>query len=76
MLKNPEKANTFQKISTGASGADEMKLQQAKANYQDIAGGLAYTAPITSSKHVLKVGLSSRTYYPTYHWNSWQRCSL
>mgnify|MGYP003378248168 CR=1 FL=1 len=58
-VKNPEKANTFQKISTGASGADEMKLQQAKANYQDIAGGLAYTAPITSSKHVLKVGLSS-----------------
>ncbi len=58
--KNPEKGNFYDELNSGAtSSPDDAKLQSGKANYQDISGGLAFTTPISTSKHLLKFGLSS-----------------
>lgn len=58
-VKNPEKAKFADQLASGASTSpDLMKIEQAKASYQDIAGGLAYTLPLTSQKHLMKVGFS------------------
>lgn len=58
--KNPEKAKFFDQLSSGAtSSPDLMKLQSGKASYNDISGGLVYTAPVSVKKHSLKLGIAA-----------------
>lgn len=57
--KNADKAKFFDQLSTGStSSPDLMKLQQAKASYNDLSGGLFLTSPVGIKKHVLKAGFS------------------
>jgi type IX secretion system PorP/SprF family membrane protein len=57
--KDPEKGTVLESISGGGSSPDLMKLQQGKASYNEISAGLAYSTPISTKKHQLKLGFSA-----------------
>ncbi len=59
-VKNQEKGSDLHTISGGTGPSqDLMSLQTGKADFQDISGGLAYTAPISTKKHILKLGIAA-----------------
>jgi type IX secretion system PorP/SprF family membrane protein len=58
--KDADKATFSDALASGASSSpDLMKLQQGKADYNDISAGVVYSAPVGSKKHDLKIGFAA-----------------
>ncbi len=58
--KDPDKASFRDALASGASSSpDLMKLQQGKADYNDISGGVVFTSPVGTKKHHLKIGIAA-----------------
>lgn len=57
--KNPDKGVDLFALNGGGQSQTIMQLQQGKVDYQDISGGLAYSSPVGTKKHNLRLGIAA-----------------